>query len=389
MRISYYCQHVLGVGHLRRSLEICKSLAKDHETTLILGGPPTSIDTTGMKVLQLPGLQMDKEFNNLAPCNATISLETTKEMRQHVLYNHFVSASPECFITELYPFGRKAFRFEIDPVLKDIKNRMLPDCKCIASVRDILVEKEQGKEKFENRVVETLNNYYSAVLIHADPQVITLDETFTPLKEINIPLHYTGFVSERPSSTGNRWIRERLKLSKQHKLIVASIGGGSVGEELLYAVLEAFKKLVTAQPLAHLQIFTGPYCAPKDYENICSHKQHNITVDRFTDSFPDWLTVADLSISMAGYNTCMNILQTGVPALVLPFMQNREQTLRAKKLGEKVPMSLLTQGDLTADKLSAKIAKQLKKQYQTTTINLNGADQSSKIINSILTAEKK
>ncbi|MFT5727308.1 MAG: putative glycosyltransferase [Desulforhopalus sp.] len=389
MRISYYCQHVLGVGHLRRSLEICKSLAKDHETTLILGGPPTSIDTTGMNVLQLPGLQMDTEFNNLAPCDTTTSLEATKEMRQNVLYNHFVSSSPECFITELYPFGRKAFRFEIDPVLKDIKNKTLPDCKCIVSVRDILVEKQQGKEKFEHRVVETLNNYYSAVLIHADPQLITLDETFTPFNKINIPIHYTGFVSERPSSTGNRKIRERLNLSREHKLIVTSIGGGSVGEELLYAVLEAFKKLVTSEPLAHLQIFTGPYCASKDYKNICSHKQHNITVDRFTDSFPDWLTVADLSISMAGYNTCMNILQTGVPALVLPFMQNREQTLRAKKLGEKVPMSLLTQEDLTVNKLSAKMAEQLKRRFQTTTIALNGANKSSIITNSILTAEKK
>ncbi len=38
-------------------------------------------------------LQMDTEFNNLAPCNATMSLETTKEMRQHALYNHFVSCS--------------------------------------------------------------------------------------------------------------------------------------------------------------------------------------------------------------------------------------------------------------------------------------------------------
>jgi len=245
MRISYYCQHVLGVGHLRRSIEICKSLAKNHDTTLILGGPPTSIDTTDLNILQLPGLQMDKEFNNLTPCNATASLETTKEMRQKALYNHFVSCAPQCFITELYPFGRKAFRFELDPVLKDIKNKTLPDCTCIASVRDILVEKQQGKDKFEQRVVETLNKYYSAVLVHADPQLITLDETFTPLKEVTIPIHYTGFVSERPSSTGILQIREELNLSGQHKLIVVSIGGGSVGEELLYAVLEAFKKMVT------------------------------------------------------------------------------------------------------------------------------------------------
>jgi len=388
MRISYYCQHVLGVGHLRRSIEICKSLAKNHDTTLILGGPPTSIDTTDLNILQLPGLQMDKEFNNLTPCNATASLETTKEMRQKALYNHFVSCAPQCFITELYPFGRKAFRFELDPVLKDIKNKTLPDCTCIASVRDILVEKQQGKDKFEQRVVETLNKYYSAVLVHADPQLITLDETFTPLKEVTIPIHYTGFVSERPSSTGILQIREELNLSGQHKLIVVSIGGGSVGEELLYAVLEAFKKMVTSEPLTHLQIFTGPYCSSNDYETICSHKQHNITIDRFTDSFPDWLTAADLSISMAGYNTCMNILQTGIPALVLPFMQNREQTLRAKKLGEQVPMEILTPNDLAVDKLSIKMAQQLKRRSGNTTIALDGADESSKIINTLLTAKK-
>lgn len=384
MKISYYCQHVLGVGHLRRSLEICKSLAKSHETTLILGGPPTSIDTTDLNILQLPGLQMDKEFNNLAPCNATVSLEKTKKRRQQALYNHFVSCSPQCFITELYPFGRKAFRFEIDPVLKDIKNKTLPDCTCIASVRDILVEKQQGKDKFEQRVVETLNTYYSAVLVHADPQVITLNETFSPLKNVTIPVHYTGFVSERPSSASNDQIREKLNLSGQHKLIVASIGGGGVGEELLYAVLEAFNIFSTSEPLAHLQIFTGPYCDSKDYETISSHKQHNITIDRFTDSFPDWLTAADLSISMAGYNTCMNILQTGVPALVFPFMQNKEQTLRAIKLGKKFPMSILEQDDLAVDKLSIKIAQQLKSRSSNIPFALNGANESSKIINTLL-----
>ena len=389
MQISYYCQHVLGVGHLRRSLEICKSLAKKHDTTLILGGPPTSIDTTDINILQLPGLQMDKEFNNLTPCNSAISLETTKKMRQQALYNHFVSCSPQCFITELYPFGRKAFRFEIDPVLKDIKNKTLPECKCIASVRDILVEKQQGKDKFEQRVIETLNTYYSAVLVHADPQLITLDETFTPLKKITIPIHYTGFVSERPLPTGILQIRKQLKLSNQHKLIVASIGGGGVGEELLYAVLKAFKKLIISEPLAHLQIFTGPYCSSNDYDSICSYKQPYITVDRFTDSFPGWLTAADLSISMAGYNTCMNILQTGVPALVLPFMQNKEQTMRAKKLGEQFPMEILTPNDLAVEKLSIKMAQQLKRPSNNTTIALDGANESRKIIDTLLTVKNK
>ncbi len=128
MRVSYYCQHVLGIGHLRRSLEICKALAQFHETTLILGGPPVSVETSGLKILQLPGLQMDKEFSNLAPCDKGVSLEKTKKQRQKLLYNHFVTSAPECFITELYPFGRKAFRFELDPVLEGITKGELPSC---------------------------------------------------------------------------------------------------------------------------------------------------------------------------------------------------------------------------------------------------------------------
>lgn len=385
MRVSYYCQHVLGVGHLRRSLEICKALARYHETTLILGGQPTSIDTTGLNILQLPGLHMDNEFNNLAPCDSSCSLELTKKKRQEALYNHFLSYTPHCFITELYPFGRKAFRFELDPVLEGIKNKTLSDCICVCSVRDILVEKIEGKEKFEKRVVETLNNYYSAVLIHSDPDIIALEETFDPLKQIKPPLYYTGFVSEKPSIATRQQIRQQLNITSRKKLIVASTGGGGVGTELLYAVLVAFKKLLEIEPLAHLQIFTGPYCDSEDYAVLTSHRQKNIRVDRFTRSFPDWLTAADLSISMAGYNTCMNLLQTGIPALVHPFKQNREQALRAVKLGKKAPISLLTDDDLSVDKLSAKMAQHLQLQAVKTTIRLDGANESRDIIDTLLT----
>ena len=56
---------------------------------------------------------------------------------------------------------------------------------------------------------------------------------------------------------------------------------------------------------------------------------------------------ADLSVSMAGYNTCMNIIQAGVPALVYPFAQNREQTFRAQRLARKADIGLVTKGDLT------------------------------------------
>lgn len=383
MKIFYYCQHVLGIGHLRRSLEIVKALAKTHDTTLILGGPPASIDTTGCTIFQLPGLQMDTEFNSLIVSDNKLTLEATRQKRQELLYNHFTSSAPDCFITELYPFGRKAFRFELDPILAAIKSKKLPECKCICSVRDILVEKVEGKEKFEKRVVEILNNYYSAILVHADRQVVTLDETFDPLAEIQPPLYYTGFVSEKPAAT-NRSIRNEMNLGPQDTLIVASAGGGSVGSELLFAVTRAFKRLLRTNPLARLQLFTGPYCDEQIYKDLVSHSSENIKVDRFTNAFPAWLTAADLSISLAGYNTCMNLLQTGVPALILPFSQNREQRLRARKLSIAAPIAVLEKSDLSTEILLAKMNQQLQLQHQEATVQLDGAAKSLEIVNALL-----
>ena len=59
MKVACYCQHLLGIGHLRRTLEICRALATQHSTNLILGGPQVSIDSARVLVRQLPGLRMD------------------------------------------------------------------------------------------------------------------------------------------------------------------------------------------------------------------------------------------------------------------------------------------------------------------------------------------
>lgn len=381
MKVSYYCQHVLGIGHFHRSLEICRAIARHHPTTLIVGGPPVAIDHPGIEVLKLPGLQMDSSFNNLVPCDPDLSLETVKAARKNLLFAHFQDHRPDIFITELYPFGRKAFRFELDPLLLAIDDGSLPNCLCYCSVRDILVEKKSGREKFEQRVVEITNGYFDGILVHADPEIITLNETFSRLEDIRIPLHYTGFVTQAApmpaTDGGGDRIRQKLALSPTDTLIVASIGGGNVGSELLHATLQAFKILEGANS-AHLQIFCGPYCDEKTYRSLHISSRRNITVERFSDHFPAWLAAADLSISMAGYNTCMNLVQAGIPALVYPFQQNREQRLRAERLGRKLPLTILNDTDLTPLLLAPKIIEQLEKNRCSTDINLAGAEETAR-----------
>lgn len=371
MKVSFYCQHVLGIGHFHRSLELCEAIGAAHQVSLIVGGPPVNVDCPAIKVLRLPGLEMDEEFQNLVPCRPEMSLEEVKRERRDLLFAHLREERPEIFITELYPFGRKAFRFELDPLLAAIRDGSLPKCFCCCSVRDILVEKTTGREKFELRAVQTLNTFFDGILVHADPEIITLGETFGQVAEILVPLHYTGFVAKPGAGGDGTRIRQQLGLGASDKLIVASIGGGNVGSELLLATIRAFALL--AWPNAHLQLFTGPYCDDLSYRMLADHGRDNIGIERFTDRFPEWLDAADLSISMAGYNTCMNLLQAGIPALVHPYKQNREQRLRAEKLGKNAPIAVLGEDDFAPDLLADRMRGQLSCPRSKTAVNLNGA----------------
>ncbi|NJL47539.1 MAG: hypothetical protein HC929_08710, partial [Leptolyngbyaceae cyanobacterium SM2_5_2] len=66
-RLMFYCQHILGIGHLVRSMEIVRGLTDDFAVCFINGGeaiaefdiPP------GIEVLQLPPLKTDSEFTEL------------------------------------------------------------------------------------------------------------------------------------------------------------------------------------------------------------------------------------------------------------------------------------------------------------------------------------
>ena len=382
MRISFYCQHVLGVGHLHRSLEICRLLAEKHEVTLILGGPKTTPVPSAFSLFTLPGLQMDSDFKNLAPCETGLNLEQVKKTREEQLLSHFRSYRPQVFITELYPFGRKAFRFELDPVLNGIKDGSLPPCRNYSSVRDILVEKINGKKKFEDRVIKTLNTFYDGILVHSDPKVITLDRPFERLNEITIPLEYTGFICPpRPEPLNARKkIREMLNLKESTPLIVASIGGGSVGGELLEAVM-AGCRLLSRQTDFFLQIFTGPFSRKSFHKKLKNNQTETIRVDTFSDIFPSWLEAADLSISMAGYNSCMNLLRAEIPALVHPFNQNREQKMRALALEHRSAVRLLKDSDLAPEKLGIKIMEMLSSGRQPADIDLDGARRTAELFN--------
>jgi len=373
MKIIVYCQHVLGVGHFFRTLEIVKALY-DHEIILVTGGDtlPQGVPDH-VRQVNLPGLMMDKAFNFIYSVDPEKKVEDVKGERQRLLEELFIKEKPDLFLVELYPFGRKAFRFELDPVLAFIKEQKGIKCKVICSLRDILVEKKDPATH-EKRVVKILNNYFDGLLIHSDPEMIRLDSSFSRVKDILIPIFYTGFVTPLPDPGKVSGIKSALGVKSDESLVVASVGGGSVGARLLRTAILAHGLLLNRDRVKMI-VLTGPYMEKKEVDALVSLAGKNVRVETFWEDFISLLAASDLSISMAGYNTCMNLVAAGAPSLVWPFDENLEQGTRAEALADFADMEILSEKSLVPEVLAGIIKERLvsEKKEIAKTLDLGGA----------------
>ena len=338
------------MGHLVRSLEFARALS-DHDVTLIAGGQEVDVDLPGhVRLLRLPVLSMDEKFTRLIPGTPGQSVDEIRRERKKTIYSLMEKLQPDLFIVELYPFGRSMFGSELEPLLAEIREGRLGRVRTICSLRDILVEKKDPSA-YEKRVIQKLNRHFDALLIHSDPEILRLEETFSRVADIEIPTVYTGFITQQTDAANGKRLRRELALSSTQKFIVASAGGGRSGYRLLTSVIDACELLRDRLPV-RLEVFTGPFMENEEFRNLTARTSAGFRIRRYTKRFLDYLYAADLSVSLAGYNTCMNLLVTGVPALVYPYSRQQEQPLRANKIKTLLPMKILNTADIQPARLS-------------------------------------
>ncbi len=256
----------------------------------------------------------------------------------------------------------------------------------VCSVRDILVEKEKAT-KHEARAVGVLNRHFDALLVHADPDVVRLEETFAQMAAVRIPVVYTGYVAApaREMPDPDAWRRLRA-IDPGERLVLASAGGGAVGFELLAAVARA-ARIVQAREPTTLQIFTGPFMPPEQSTALMALAGPGLRIERFSADFSAWLQAADVAVSMAGYNTCMNILAARTNALVYPFAQNREQGMRARRLADRGALGILSERELAPERMAARLLAAFEGRPAQPGINLDGAAQTAAWLESLVGKE--
>jgi predicted glycosyltransferase len=372
-RVLFYCQSLLGIGHFIRSRELLRAL-RDFEVCFLYGGEavPGFDWPDWVKVIYLPALRSDTAFEKLYVVGGNATLAEVKAQRKALLLATLAEFAPDILLIELFPFGRKKFQFELLPLLAHAR-AINPNIKIVCSLRDILVHRAD-QARYEAEVVTTMNQYFDALLVHADPRVQRLEETFGSVAQLTCPVHYTGYVAQ-PAPPKPATQPDELPL------LLVSIGGGRVGHELIACALEASPRLPMPQ---RLQIFTGPHMPDEQFAQLQTQAAAlpHVSLQKHTTEFTTWLQQAALSVSMAGYNTCMDILTTQTRALIYPFTEhdNDEQTRRAHKLEQLGVLGVLEPARLSPDYLAGQIEQALRKPAPAIALDLQGAAQTAELL---------
>ena len=386
-KILFYCQYLTGMGHLVRSTEIVRSLVKDFKVCFINGGPsvegfeiPPEVD-----LVKLPAIWI--ENGKLKAAEGSQSIEAVKESRKNQLIALFDQFQPDCLVTEFFPFGRHKLFFELIPLLEHVKAGG-GSTKVACSVRDIVGRISLDGE--DETICKLTSQYFDLILFHSDPKFQTMEESFPSVKDLNCDVKYTGFVAQSPPDNLALSEPDLVNLNRKEPMILVSVGGGRIGHKLIEAVISA-SPILDAKIPHRIQIFTGPFMPEDQFSKLqqAAANRGNVTLQRYTSNLMAYMKQAELSLSLTGYNTTMNILKTGVRALVVPighYSLDQEQLVRTKKLEHLGIVEVIDPEDLEPSDLAQRILTSLNKDsiINTPDFDLQGAQKTSTFLQALL-----
>lgn len=367
-KILFYCQSLVGLGHLTSSLWLIRELIRFADVDLIYGGQSISQlpEYSGFKHLRLTTILINSISGELyAPDNGVTMDEVW--LNRSIAIDRFCGDDYNAVIVEFFPFGRRRLKKEILRLFEQVRQRC-GDIPIFSFVREILVPEPLAEEQ---RMVELVENYIHTVFVRGDPAIVRFEETFSLTKAIVNRLFYAGYVSP-PEPT--QWPVRQSK-------IMVSQGGGEIGKMLLKAAIQTAPLL----PEYHFLVVASSRVSTSEISELRSLVQSaNVEVVNFLNNFQEHLLTASLSLSLGGDNTMMDVISTRTPALAFPYPGNTEQALRIEKLAAKGFVFPLTQQDLSPHRLNAIIRETLYKSYPQETIAINGAIEISSKIKNIL-----
>lgn len=319
-RVLIAVTHLLGIGHLVRARHLAGALAQaGYEVVLASGGMPDGRAANGYRFVQLPPVRVvGTDFRNLLDEEAERATPERLGAREAGLAALARELRPDIVITEHFPFGRRQLAGEFLALIEAARAAR-PQVVVLSSIRDVLVAPLRPERLAEAH--RRLEDLFDGVLVHGDRAFLPLEASWPVPPALAERLHYTGYlaapaaVAEAPAASGG---------------ILVS-GGGSAAALPLFRLALAAAELLPAQDW---RLLVGHGVAEPDFAALLRQAPANAVVERARPDFPALLRSCALSLSLAGYNTVLDLVQAGPRALVAPFDAGNEteQAIRAAAL---------------------------------------------------------
>jgi len=364
MRVFFYVQHLLGIGHLKRAGVLAAALRKaGFAVTLVSGGMPVrGID---VDVQLAPASAADLAFRTLLDASGRPVDDDWKRLRAGALLDAWRAARADVLLIELFPFGRRQMRFELLPLLEDaqrLRRRPLVVC----SVRDLI----QSRPEREAEAVALAERFFDRILVHGDARLAGFERTFRSARQLGDRLQQTGYVVE-----------ETVPSSEHSAEVLVSAGGGAVGRRLLECAMLAREQTLLRN--ATWRVIAGVNCAEADWRALERLVRPGIVLERSREDFTRLLARCALSISQAGYNTVAETLQARVLAVLVPFSGGgeSEQALRAQLLAERGAAQTTDEETLSPGTLAEAVNRAARAPLPPAgLVDLNGARRSAELL---------
>ena len=253
----------------------------------------------------------------------------------------------------------------------------------VCSVRDILVDARRDQQRHDDRARWLANRYFDAIVVHSDPAFARIDESFRPSKPLVTRLDYTGYVVPR---------RDEPDDATRGEAVLVSAGGGIVGFPLFAAALAAHAQLWPQRRLP-MRIIAGPFLPETEWQALCieAGDRPGVELVRHVPDMVAEMRRARLSISQCGYNTALDVVVSGVPALLVPYAAKgeNEQSRRAAALAGLGAVRHFDGTLADTPAFSQAVADALDFRPRPAALALDGAPRTAAILRDLLQAEDR
>lgn len=405
--ILYLFESAVGIGHQRRASGIVNGLVEAGFHVYVASG--TFIDPekyfdyrVGFIVLPEPrrmkdGVMSYFDSNNIRVADPDYHYEDWKKSRVNAMHSFVENNRIDAVFAEWWPFQRRS---DFDPLISSInqiqQKKFGRKPMMVSSLRDVIQtdnkETVQANGIRQKTAFEMINCCVDLVLVHGDQDFFSFEDEVDKHNLIKKPVIYTGYVVNETARVALSPMRDRT--------VLVSCGSGHEGHHLIHAALRAMPFSALTDHEWHFVL--GPRMQPAERfiihtavkEMLHQNPEFRIIVHDQLAELPESLTFAGLSVSLAGYNTTMEVLASRIPSVLIPkFVEDHgviikiegEQWERLQLMRDREIANIAHPEDvLVSEKFAGIIDHAYGRGVFETKLNMNGIKYTSELMTKLL-----